>query len=136
MSSDSTWARIAPDWKRSPSPARDRYYNADSTAELSEALGTIANELEVVAAAPKKAVSNRRAIKVLKPAVDFPEYAEIRVITHGLGSISIVATGKYGDEIRLPSGTEKYEIQWLPKAGEPVAIVKDFTLPERKVVEL
>ena len=112
------------------------YYNADSAEELAEALGALAKELAVVAQPPKKDVSNRRAIKVLKPEVEFPPYAEIQVVKHGLGSISVVAKGKYGDEIRIPSSTDKYEIRWVPKTGEPVAMLKDFTLSERKVIEI
>jgi hypothetical protein len=113
-----------------------KYFNADSAEELAEVLGTLSEDLDKVVTPPKKNVSNRRAIKVLKPAVEFPAYAEIRVIIRGLGSITDVATGKYGDEIRIPSSSEKYEIQWVPKSGLPVAILKDFTLPERKVVEI
>lgn len=113
-----------------------RYFNADSAEELAEALGKLSEDLDKVATPPKKSVTNRRAIKVLKPEIEFPDYKEIQVVSFGLGSISIDATGKYGDEIRIPSATTKYEIRWAPKSGEPVAMLKDFTLAERKVVEI
>ena len=115
---------------------RGKYYGADSAAELTEALGALAKELEVVAQPPKKEVSMRRAIKVLQPEIEFPPYSEIQVMSRGLGSIAIVATGKYGEEIRIPSSTQKYDIRWVPKTGEPVAMLKDFTFAERKVVEI
>ncbi|MEX0727099.1 MAG: VWA domain-containing protein [Planctomycetaceae bacterium] len=112
------------------------YFNADSAEELADALGKLSEDLEKVATPPKKEVSNRRAIKVLKPDVEFPPYVEIRVVSRGLGSVSVAAKGKYGEEIRIPSSTEKYEIQWVPKTGLPVAMLKEFTLSERKVIEI
>jgi len=115
---------------------KGKYFNADSAKELSEALVQVSEDLEKAAAPPKTVTSGRRAIKVLKPAVEFPEYKEIQVVSRGLGSISIDAKGKYGDEIRIPSATNKYEIRWVPKSGEPVVMLKDFTLAERKVVEI
>ena len=47
---------------------------------------------------PTPQAVDRRAIKVLKPAVEFPAYSEIRIIRRGLGSTAVVATGKYGEE--------------------------------------
>jgi hypothetical protein len=115
---------------------KGKYYDADSAKDLAEAMASVTRELETVAKKPDVVTSNRRAIKVLKPEIEFPDYAEIRVITRGLGSIAVVARGKYGDEIRLPSPTDKYEILWVPKSGEPVAMLKDFTLAERRVIEI
>ncbi len=115
---------------------KGKYYGADSAQELADALGTLSTELDKVATPPKMAVSNRRAIKVLKPEIEFPEYKEIQVVSFGIGSISVDATGKYDEEIRIPSSTTKYEIRWVPKNGQAVAILKDFTLAERKVIEI
>jgi len=115
---------------------KGKYFNADSAKELTEALAQVSEDLEKAAAPPKKVTSGLRAIKVLKPMIEFPEYKEIQVVSRGLGSISIDAQGKYGEEIRIPSGTKKYEIRWVPKSGEPVVMLKDFTLSERKVVEI
>lgn len=113
-----------------------RYFNADSAEELAEALGKLSEDLDKVATPPKKAVTNRRAVKVLKPDIEFPEYKEIQVVSFGLGSISIDGTGKYGDEIRIPSATTKYDIRWVPKSGLPVSMLKELTLAERKVIEI
>ncbi len=115
---------------------KGKYYNADSAAELADALGKLAQDLDKATAPPTRTVSNRRAIKVLKPGIKFPEFKEIQVVSRGLGSISIDASGKYGEEIRIPSGTTKYEIRWVPAVGEPVVMLKDFSLTERKVVEI
>jgi hypothetical protein len=115
---------------------RGKYYGADSAKELADALGTLSTELDKVAMPPKKEVSTRRAIKVLKPEIEFPEYKEIQVVSFGIGSSSVDAAGKYGDEIRIPSSTTKYEIRWVPKIGLGVAILKNFTLAERKVIEI
>ena len=41
-----------------------------------------------------------------------------------------------GEEIRIPSSTEKYEIVWVPKTGMAVVMLKEFTLSERKVIEI
>jgi Mg-chelatase subunit ChlD len=115
---------------------KGKYYNADSSEELAEALGKLSEDLDKAAKPPKKDVSNRRAIKVLKPEIEFPDYKEIQVVSFGIGSSAVVATGKYGEEIRIPSATTKYEIRWVPKTGLAVAILKDFTLAERKVIEI
>ncbi len=113
-----------------------KYYSADSADELGDALKELRQELEVVAKPADKKISQRRAIKVLKPEVEFPEYKEIQVVSFGIGSSSVDATGKYGEEIRIPSSSTKYEIRWVPQSGQAVAILKDFTLAERKVVEI
>lgn len=115
---------------------KGRYFNADSAEELAAALGKLTEDLDKVATPPKKDVSNRRAIKVLKPEIEFPEYKEISVVKLGLGSTATVAKGKYGEEIRIPSSTDKYQIYWVPKTGESVVMLKDFTLAERKVIEI
>ncbi len=115
---------------------KGKYYGADSAKELADALETVSTELDKVATPPKTAVSNRRAIKVLKPEIEFPEYKEIQVVSFGIGFSSVDATGKYGEEIRIPSSTTKYEIRWVPKSGQAVAILKNFTLAERKVIEI
>ncbi len=115
---------------------KGKYYGADSARELADALQTLSTELDKVATPPKMAVSNRRAIKVLKPAIEFPEYTEIQVVSFGIGSSRVEASGKYGEEIRIPSATTKYEIRWVPKSGLAVAMLKDFTLAERKVIEI
>lgn len=113
---------------------KGKYYSADNADELADSMSQIAKELQVAAKPPKQNVSNRRAIKVLKPKVEFPPYVEIQVVSRGLGSSSVVAKGQYGEDIRIPSSTEKYEIRWVPKTGIPVVMLKEFTLAERTVI--
>jgi hypothetical protein len=45
-------------------------------------------------------------------------------------------TSKYGEEIRIPSGTVKYTLWWVPKEGHVLEMTKDLSFPERKVVEI
>lgn len=111
---------------------KGKYYNADSAAELADALDALVKPIKP----PTPVEVKRRAIKVLKPEIEFPAYKEIQVVVIGLGSTSIKGTGKYGEEIPIPSATGKYEIWWVPQKGITVAILKDFSLAERKVVEI
>lgn len=43
---------------------------------------------------------------------------------------------EYGEELRIPSSTAKYDLVWYPKEGEAILMVKGLSLPERKVVEI
>lgn len=116
---------------------RGRYYTADSAAELADALGGIRKELEVVAKPAEKMVTRRRAVVVHTPAIaEFPALGEIQIMSHGLGSVSVVGRGGYDDEIRVPSATTKYDILWVPKdkSMSGVAIARDQVFSERKVV--
>ncbi len=115
---------------------KGKYYSAESSDELASSISEIAKELEVAAKPPIKELSNRRAIKVLKPDIEFPPYVEIQVVKRGLGSVAVVAKGKYGEEIRIPSSTDKYDIEWVPKTGLAVAMLKELTFTERKVIEV
>ena len=120
---------------------KGKYYDADSAKDLAEAMGAVAKELETVAKKPEVVTSNRRAVKILAPAVEMPPMAEI-VLVEADGPIKEArlykkgSITKYGEEIRVPSSTVKYDIVWYPKEGEAILIVEDLSLPERKVVEL
>jgi Mg-chelatase subunit ChlD len=118
-----------------------KYYNANSTEELQESIGTISKELDKAAKPAPKQVFDRRAVKFLKPDIDMPQMEEIVLIEAGnpIKAAKLyrkASIKKYGDEIRIPSGTAKYDIVWFPKDGEGIRIVKDLTLPERKLVEV
>jgi hypothetical protein len=118
-----------------------KYYDADDADGLADSLAAIAKELEVKARPAEVVNTSRRAIKILQPKVEMPEMGEIvLVVTEGpikearlykKGSIT-----KYGEEIRVPSSTEKYDVVWYPKAGEAILMVKGISLPERKVIEI
>lgn len=114
---------------------KGKYYDADSSADLAKAMAAVAQELEVKAQ-PAEGKVARRAVKVLQPAIaGFPPLGEIQLVSYGLGSLSIEAKGGYGEDIRVPSGTTKYDVKWAPKGdGLPVAMLKDHVFAERKVV--
>jgi hypothetical protein len=118
-----------------------KYYDADDAGELAKSISEIAKELEVKTKPVEVVNTSRRAIKILQPKLEMPEMGEIvLVMTNGpikearlykKGSIT-----KYGEEIRVPSSTEKYDLVWYPKEGEAILLVKGINLPERKVIEI
>jgi Ca-activated chloride channel family protein len=118
-----------------------KYYAADSSAELSERMSALAKELVAVAKPPEVVVANRRAIKVLEPEIDLVPMKEILLAEAGaakntLNSYVKARKQKFGEEIPVPSSTAKYDVWWVPKEGHPIQMVKDLSLPERKVVTL
>jgi hypothetical protein len=120
---------------------KGKYYSAGDADALADSLGAIAKELEVKAKPAEVVNTSRRAVKILKPAVEMPEMAEIVLIEHEYpvkearlykkGSIT-----KYDEEIRIPSSTAKYDLVWYPKEGEAILLVKGLQLTERKVVNI
>lgn len=116
-----------------------KYYGADDATALADSISTIAKELAVKAKPAEIKVIMRRAIIVHKPDIEeFPALGEIRLISRGLGSTSTDGKGGYEEEIRVPSATVKYEIQWVPKDKElsAVTILRDQVFAERKLVEI
>jgi len=118
-----------------------KYYNADDAAGLADSISAIAQQIEVQAKPAEVVNTSRRAVKILPPKVKMPEMAEIVLVeTDGpikearlykKGSIS-----KYGEEIRIPSSSTKYDLVWYPKEGEAILIIKGLSLPQRQVVEI
>jgi hypothetical protein len=118
-----------------------KYYAADSSAELSERMSALAKELVAVAKPPEVVVANRRAIKVVEPEIDLVPMKELLLAEAGapkntLNSYVKARKQKFGEEIPVPSSTAKYDVWWVPKEGHPIQMVKDLSLPERKVVTL
>ncbi|MEX2176668.1 MAG: VWA domain-containing protein [Pirellulaceae bacterium] len=117
-----------------------KYYNADSSEELAERMLSLATELIAVAKPPEVIDTSRRAVRVLKPEVDLPEMKSITLIEEKeagsavrtqLGSVD-----KYDDYLRIPSGTTKYAVLWEPKEGFSVFLLRDFSIPERRVIDV
>jgi hypothetical protein len=114
-----------------------KYYAAQDAQGLNEALEHVTKRIT------NSDQPQRRAVKVFASAEGmFGQMKQISVYPAGKGGGPIwpspVGTlGKYGEEIRLPSA-HKYDLWWYPAdpAGYPVLMVKDFSIPERKVVEL
>jgi hypothetical protein len=116
---------------------KGKYYGANSAAELEAALPRAISLPE-----PKKAVVQRRAIKILRPGVKFPPLKTIAVFKAGSMSPNTAAsydpvteTSSYDQEMLLPS-TAKYDIWWKAQSGHWTPMILGFSNPERKLVEL
>jgi len=116
---------------------RGKYYAANSSAELAKSIGAVFQDLAQNTRKPDVQTIERRAVKVLKPEIEgFPPLAEIQLVSYGLGSVSVVAKGGYGEEIRVPSPTTKYDVKFAPKTegALPVAMLADHVFPDRKLL--
>jgi hypothetical protein len=116
---------------------KGKYFNAETADELNDSIGQVVKQLEKKAKPADVVVVKRRAVKVLKPEIeDFPVLGEIQLVTYGLGSTSVDGKGAYGDEIKVPSSTKKYDVRWVAKGGksEPVSMLKDQVFSESKLV--
>lgn len=115
---------------------RGKYYDADSAKELTLSMAQVAQELESKAKPPTPVVTSRRAIKILKPEIEMPDCKEIQLEISDAASRQEIGKGAYGEEIRVPSATQKYQVVWVPVKGQPVKLLKDLVLPERKVLNI
>jgi von Willebrand factor type A domain len=118
-----------------------KYYDADDADALADSISAIAKELEVKAKLAEVVGASRRAVKILQPKVEMPEMAEIVLIetTYPVKEARLYQKGsitKYGEELRIPSSTVKYDLVWYPKEGEAILMVKGLQLTERKVIEI
>lgn len=118
-----------------------KYYDADDAGALAESISVIAKELKVKAKPAKVVNTSRRAVRILQPRVEMPEMGEIVLVeTDGpIKEARLYKKGgitKYGEEIRIPSPTAKYDLVWYPKVGEAILMVEGLSLPERTVVEI
>jgi hypothetical protein len=86
--------------------------------------------------------SGRRAVKVVQPEIELLPMKEILLTEAGVPGGSTLynyvkaKTSTYGEEIRIPSGTVKYDLFWIPKEGHALRMAKELTFPERKVVSI
>lgn len=82
----------------------------------------------------------RRALRILEPAVELPAMQEVFLVEAGEWSGGpFTKTGsiaKYGDYLSIPSSTKKYDVVWVPAVGQGVYLMRNFMLPERKVVDV
>ncbi|HEV3021692.1 MAG TPA: VWA domain-containing protein [Pirellulales bacterium] len=116
---------------------KGKYHGANSADELEQALPKA-----IPLAEPKKAVVRRRAIKVLKPSVQFPALKTIAVFKadqigpNTAASYSPVGGAtKFDQEIALPSA-DKYDIFWRSETGQWTPMILGFSNPERKLIEI
>ena len=135
---------VTPDESRSLQQIADaghgKYYNAASAEELAAKMAALATEITSVST-PKTVDTSRRALRILQPKVEMPPMQENFLVKTGDAESSVFNVvgriDKYGDDIRIPSPTEKYDLLLQPKDdGQAVYLMRGFTLPERKVVEV
>jgi von Willebrand factor type A domain-containing protein len=119
---------------------KGKYFNAQSADDLAASFDDIAKALKE-AATPPKVASNRRALKIVSPKIEMPEMGEVFIVKSGsplavVSTYKIAGIKKYGEELRIPSSSEKYDVIFTPKNGSHVQMIKGFSLPERQVVEI
>lgn len=128
--------------KKIAEAGKGKFYAADNAKELTESLGAIAKEIQAAAKPPDIVGAGRRAVKILQPAIELLAMKEI-LLTEAdapggdtLYSYVKAKTSAYGEEIRIPSGTVKYDLFWIPKEGRSLRMAKNLIFPDRKVIEI
>ena len=103
-------------------------------------MAALTTEITGVAKPPVVVDTSRRAVRVLQPQIEMPEIQEIFLVKAGDAEYAVYMpvgrVEKYGEYLRIPSGTEKYDVLLRPKDGQPVYLLRDFSLPERKVIDI
>jgi hypothetical protein len=79
--------------------------------------------LKRLAASPTTFVLSPEQVQALKQADS--------AVKNRIGSVT-----KYDDYLSIPSATNKYAVVWQPKQGRWVFLLRDFSIPERKVVDI
>jgi hypothetical protein len=121
---------------------KGKYYAAADAKALTDSLGAIAQEIQAKATPPEQVVGTRRAVKVVQPEIELLPMKEILLTEAGapggntLYNYVKAKTSQYGEEIRIPSGTVKYDLFWIPKEGHALRMATELTFPERKVVSI
>jgi hypothetical protein len=117
-----------------------KYYSADDANKLAEFVAAIAREIQEVAKPPEVDVS-RRAVRVLTPKIEMPELDEISLVKNEEAKLNVYSklgtVKKYDEYLSIPSSTNKYTVFLSTKGGGwPVPLLRDFSIPERKVVDV
>jgi len=120
---------------------KGKYYAASDAKALTDAVAAIAQEIQAKAKPPEAVASGRRAVKVVQPTIELVPMKEILLTEAGVPKNSVynyvkAKVEKYDEEIRIPSGTAKYELWWVPKDGHVLRLATDLVFPERKVVSI
>jgi hypothetical protein len=119
---------------------KGKYYAAADARALTDAIAAIALEIQAKAKPPEVVDTSRRAIKMLTPQIEMPEMEEIYLVPDNEKNLAIFrkisSITKYDDFLSVPSSTNKYAVFFVPKGGSPVLMLKEFSIPERKVVEI
>jgi Mg-chelatase subunit ChlD len=114
------------------------YYDAQTPDQLASATDKIAKVAYKPKAPETVSVGGVRAVKILDPKIEFPKLKEMQLWI-GRGAVNrIVGSAKPGELLRIPNGTETYQVMWVPQDndGEPVRLLTDLILAERKTIEV
>jgi len=117
-----------------------KYYSADDANKLAEFVAAIAREIQEVAKPPEVVDTSRRAVRVQTPQVELPALEEIYLVkneeAHYNVYTKIGTVKKYDEYLSIPSSTNKYAVFFKPKEGRAVILLRDFSIPERRVVDV
>lgn len=117
-----------------------KYYAAADAKELAEKMSAISEELAAVAAPPEVVDVSRRALRILQPGIELPAMKEIFVVEAGEADGGVytktASITQYGEYLSIPSATKKYDVVFVPQNGRQVYVMRDFTLSERRVVDV
>jgi hypothetical protein len=116
-----------------------KYYDAQSSEDLAKSIKLVAEKVADAAKPaeePKVVPAARRGLLVAEPKINFPKCKEIQLIVVDGAVSDVKARGKYGEPIRVPSASQKYQVYWVPEKGKPVLMIEDFSIAEQKVVEV
>jgi hypothetical protein len=128
--------------KKIAEAGKGKFYSADNAKELTDSLGAIAKEIQAAAKPPETVAARRRAVKVVQPAIELLPMKEILLTEadapggNTLYNYVKAKVSAYGEEIRIPSATTKYDLFWIPKEGRALRMAKNLTFPESQVVEI
>jgi Mg-chelatase subunit ChlD len=119
---------------------KGKYYAAQDAKALTDSISAIAQEIQAKAKPAEVVDTSRRAIRVLKPQVELPEMRDIYMVPEAEAEhavrTKIGSINKYDDYLRVPSATNKYAVIWEPREGIGVFLLRDFSIPERRVVDV
>lgn len=119
---------------------RGKYYAAADAKALSDSIAAIAQEIRAQSKPADVVDVTRRALRILQPSTELPAMKEVFLVEAGQFSdpfhTKIASITKYGEYLGIPSATKKYDVVWLGTVGRGVYLMRDYTLPERKVVDV
>ncbi|MBI3469001.1 MAG: VWA domain-containing protein [Planctomycetes bacterium] len=119
---------------------RGKYYAAADAQALADSISVIAQEIQTHSKQADFVDVTRRALRILPPSTELPAMQEVFLVEAGefahpfytkVGSIT-----KYGEYLSIPSSSKKYDVVWVGAAGRGVYLMRNYVLPERKVVDV
>ncbi len=118
---------------------KGKFQNVQTSVELANLLAPKTETTVVRGQA--SGTAGRRGLRVMAPAMSLPKLGKIAVVEYGGHPPGapyykpVFEATAYGQEMRLPTA-DKYDIYWQPEGGLPVLLAKDFSVKDRKVVDL